>query len=385
MSKAGVAAARSPDAVVLAADTVVAVGRRLLEKAADEAEAARFLKLLSGRNHRVFTGVAVTAAGTAENYITVQAYPGEKAVIDAKTVSEIKENRYDSAKDTLTLTVAQAQAVDRISQHWGKTFKEGEMRYGFLPGTVPSDQERLQISRFFFWTAWVASTPRTADAATYTNNWPPDRSIGNVPIPEVYFWSIGGLLVFLVSLGLFIFWVHHYGLWYGPAKGASLAAILIDMPLTPSQFKAAKFFLVVVLLLLLQTSFGGLLAHYTVNPASFWFPIVAQIIPYSLVKSWHLQLAIFWIATSWVASAIYLALIIGGFAEGTLAPGQQFFVRRTPPPADRGQPVKTPWIHVHTAGWIRITSIEGDHARASVTYASASGYAASTASPGTST
>ena len=58
-AKARVVAARSPDAVVLAADTVVAVGRRLLEKPADEAEATRFLTLLSGRNHRVFTGVAV--------------------------------------------------------------------------------------------------------------------------------------------------------------------------------------------------------------------------------------------------------------------------------------------------------------------------------------
>ncbi len=58
-TKAGVVAARSPGAVVLAADTVVCVGRRLLEKPADEAEAAKFLTLLSGRNHRVFTGVAV--------------------------------------------------------------------------------------------------------------------------------------------------------------------------------------------------------------------------------------------------------------------------------------------------------------------------------------
>ena len=58
-TKAQAVAARSPGSVVLAADTVVAVGRRLLEKAADEAEAAKFLKLLSGRNHRVFTGVAV--------------------------------------------------------------------------------------------------------------------------------------------------------------------------------------------------------------------------------------------------------------------------------------------------------------------------------------
>jgi len=62
-TKAEVVAARAPDAVVLAADTVVAVGRRLLEKPADEAEAARFLTLLSGRNHRVFTGVAVVAGG----------------------------------------------------------------------------------------------------------------------------------------------------------------------------------------------------------------------------------------------------------------------------------------------------------------------------------
>ena len=61
--KARVVSELCPDAVVLAADTVVAVGRRLLEKAADEAEAVRFLKLLSGRNHRVFTGVAVVAGG----------------------------------------------------------------------------------------------------------------------------------------------------------------------------------------------------------------------------------------------------------------------------------------------------------------------------------
>jgi len=48
-----------PDDVVLAADTVVAVGRRMLGKPADAAEAARFLALLSGRRHRVITGVAV--------------------------------------------------------------------------------------------------------------------------------------------------------------------------------------------------------------------------------------------------------------------------------------------------------------------------------------
>lgn len=69
VTKAEAVAARSPDAVVLAADTVVSVGRRFLEKAADEAEAVRFLKLLSGRGHRVYTGVAVASDGTVRKRV----------------------------------------------------------------------------------------------------------------------------------------------------------------------------------------------------------------------------------------------------------------------------------------------------------------------------
>jgi len=62
-AKAAASALRSPDAFVLAADTVVAVGRRLLGKPDDAAAAARMLALLSGRAHRVLTAVAVSAPG----------------------------------------------------------------------------------------------------------------------------------------------------------------------------------------------------------------------------------------------------------------------------------------------------------------------------------
>jgi septum formation protein len=68
-TKAQAVAARAPDAVVLAADTVVAVGRRLLEKPADPVEAEKFLRLLSGRNHRVFTGVAVACGETVRHRV----------------------------------------------------------------------------------------------------------------------------------------------------------------------------------------------------------------------------------------------------------------------------------------------------------------------------
>lgn len=236
----------------------------------------------------------------------------QRKYLDLVAIDEIRTNRYDAARDTLTLTPAQAAALESIQSFWERTFREGEKRYGFLPNTVPTPEERLQISRFFFWTAWVASTNRPEADYSYTNNWPADRSVGNVPAPGVYIWTVGGIIGLLIVLGIFVFCVHYYGLWYGPTKGVPLAEKLVDMPLTPSQFKAAKFFLVVALLFLIQTNFGGLLAHYTIHPASFYFDFVAKLIPYSWAKSWHLQLAIFWIATTWVGTAIYLAPIIGG-------------------------------------------------------------------------
>ena len=61
LEKLRAVAARHPGAFVLAADTVVAVGRRILPKPADAAEARRCLRLLSGRSHRVLGAVAVSA------------------------------------------------------------------------------------------------------------------------------------------------------------------------------------------------------------------------------------------------------------------------------------------------------------------------------------
>ena len=57
--KAEAVAAKEPDALVLGADTVVAVGRRILPKVEDEATLRACMRLLSGRRHRVLTGIAL--------------------------------------------------------------------------------------------------------------------------------------------------------------------------------------------------------------------------------------------------------------------------------------------------------------------------------------
>lgn len=236
----------------------------------------------------------------------------ERNLLGVEIERQFKTHRYEEASDRLTLTDAQARALKSIDTFWDETFRAGDDRYGLLPMTIKRPQERRDISRFFIWTAWVAAVNRPGSDATYTNNWPPDRLVGNEPSAATYIWSIAGVLSLFVVLGLFVYFVHYYRLWYGKPAGVPLGQKLLDLPLTSSQAKAAKFFVVVILLFLLQTCFGGLLAHYTVHPSNFYLSAVADIIPYSWAKSWHLQLAIFWIATTWVASAIYLGPIIGG-------------------------------------------------------------------------
>jgi septum formation protein len=63
-AKAQAIASSTPNAVILAADTAVACGRRILPKAQTQAQARECLKLLSGRRHRVYTAVAVYGGGT---------------------------------------------------------------------------------------------------------------------------------------------------------------------------------------------------------------------------------------------------------------------------------------------------------------------------------
>ncbi len=69
--KLGVVAARHADSFVVTADTVVALGRRVLGKPADAGEARRGLQALSGRRHRVLTAVAVGEPGGARRVVRV--------------------------------------------------------------------------------------------------------------------------------------------------------------------------------------------------------------------------------------------------------------------------------------------------------------------------
>ncbi len=232
-------------------------------------------------------------------------------------IAELRTNRYDAASGILKLTPAQADALKKNRAYWNGVFEKGQKKYGFLKETVPTAEQRENLADFFFWTAWAAGTERLGKNGeqlgyTYTNNWPPDRSVGNSASTEAFVYSILSILALFAVLGIVVYVTHRYEFFYGDAKAVEASYRLLEIPITPSQRASAKFFLVAGLLFLLQIFNGGLLAHYTVHPGSFFVELIGKTYAFSWAKSWHLQLAILWIATSWLGTAIYLAPLVAG-------------------------------------------------------------------------
>lgn len=237
-----------------------------------------------------------------------------KGAVDAVVIEQIKTNRYDSAKDTLTVSPLQEHALLENRKFYSGLFTYGNKKGPIRAGTIKSPVEIRNLADFFFWTAWCAGTIRPGDNHTYTNNWPHDPEVGNTVSGKSLVWSAISLVAFGVCLGLIIYLFHRYEFNRGsrpfkPEPAQALAAGSIS----PSQKKVVKFFLVVAALFFLQVNVGGLMAHYTVNPSSFYgLDSIAEFIPYNWVKTWHLQLAIFWIAVSWIGMTLFVAPRVGG-------------------------------------------------------------------------
>jgi nitric oxide reductase subunit B len=175
-----------------------------------------------------------------------------------------------------------------------------------------SDPEKArQMSSFFWWTSWVASTNRPGQDVTYTQNWPHETLVGNTPTGGAVVWSVISFVLLLAGIGGMV--------WYFASQDRTpqLTEVPTKDPLlgfhpTPSQRATTKYFFVVAALLVVQIGLGAIAAHYGVEGSAFYGLPLAGILPYSVARTWHTQLGLFWIATSWLATGLYVVPAISG-------------------------------------------------------------------------
>src|SRR5665213_3060791 len=243
-----------------------------------------------------------------------------QAAVHAETAVSMKANRYDAGSATLALTAPQAAAFGQQLPYWTDYFRHPTRNGGLKPDLITDPTELRQFTAFVTWAAWASVAARPGKEYSYTNNFPYDPSVGNVATPGALLWSALSLVVLLAGIAavLLAFGRFDYLGWI--TRGHHVHPQLLPGQASRGQRALVKFFVVVAILFLLQTLVGAAVAHYRADPRSFYGFELERIFPSNLMRTWHLQTAIFWIATAYVAAALFLGRSLRSDEPRWLAP-----------------------------------------------------------------
>ena len=255
----------------------------------------------------------------------------QQAALRARLKQVMRTNTYDAATGTITLPDDRALALSNVAAHYESLFGNDPATatlreaYAMKNDTVPDASHRRALTAFFWWTAWAAGTERPLEPGdamvpsktgvvgkqvTYTNNWPSEPLIDNTPAPAMWVWSSFSVLFLIAGIGLLGWWharqAHEEPLQL-PASDP-LAAIRI----TPSMRATAKYFWVVLALFVVQILLGAITAHYQVEGQQAYGFALSDVLPYSITRTWHTQLAVLWIAVAWLGTGLYIAPAMSG-------------------------------------------------------------------------
>lgn len=244
----------------------------------------------------------------------------EKAALRERLQMALRTNTYDPKSGDIVVSTARAGAIRETAAHYealfGKDASLDSLRnaYAIPPDSVPDATRRKQMTAFFFWASWACVTERGGgDPVSYTNNWPPDKLVANEATPPIVIWSIVSFVVLLAGIGALA--------WYFAARKHTDDPPpsvlpgrdpLLALDATPSMRATVKFFAVAAALFVVQVGLGALSAHYGVEGNGFYGIPLAKYLPYAVTRTWHIQVGIFWIATAWLGTGLFVAPAVGG-------------------------------------------------------------------------
>ncbi|TAN90055.1 MAG: nitric-oxide reductase large subunit [Phormidium sp. SL48-SHIP] len=228
----------------------------------------------------------------------------EQAQLQVQVEEDFKTNRYDGETETLTLTAAQTQGLSQVFDYYHRLLSQGSVTHSIPSGWFTDEDQLHNVTAFFTWTAWAAAANRPNAPFSYTANFPHDDLIGNQAPPQFLIWSIVSVIVLIAAIALFLF-------IYLTQEDPEEVQIVTERPniriATPSQKVTTLFFGVAMTLFLVQILMGMVTAHYAVEGDGFYGVPLQDYLPYAASRTWHLQIAVFWIATCWLAAGLYFA------------------------------------------------------------------------------
>ncbi|MDX2044402.1 MAG: nitric-oxide reductase large subunit [Acidobacteriota bacterium] len=235
----------------------------------------------------------------------------QQAVLRQRLQDTVRKNNYNPQTGNITIEPIRAEAFEDNLKHYSDVFTNGNKAYAIQRNAQPDPAKLRQLTSFFFWTSWASVTNRPNQTISYTSNFPSEPLVANTPTSSAIVWTGVSVIMLLAGIGAMIWLLA--GRKREEDHDVPNSDPLIGATLTPSQKATVKYFLVVSLLFLLQIFMGILTAHYGVEGGGFYgFPL-ADYLPYVVTRTWHTQLGIFWIATAWLASGLFIGPVICGY------------------------------------------------------------------------
>ena len=235
---------------------------------------------------------------------------GERqAQLSGRLAESLRANTYDPQKRTITMDPLRAEAFQANAAHYAEIFSQGKTDYAIPAGAVTDENRLRQLAAFFFWSSWAASTNRPGQQVSYTNNWPYEPLVANRPTGEAVVWTGVSIIMLLAGISAMAWW---YAARRSEAEESPPPEIdpLERWSASPSQRATIKYFWVVSALILLQMLLGVVTAHYGVEGDAFYgFPL-SKWLPYSVARTWHVQIGLFWIATAWLAAGLFIGPLV---------------------------------------------------------------------------
>ena len=231
----------------------------------------------------------------------------------AATKKMLRTNRYDPSTGTLVWTDEQVKAYNDAVGHYTKMFGPDAHSHGLKPDLITDPVQVKQVTAFFGWTAWGSSAQRPGHDYSYTNNWPPESLVGNAPTGDLMIWSVLSLIVLIGGTGVMFAiygrWSQKIG-WHSEEAPALSFRQPEEIGLTKSQRVVAWYVFTIAALFLVQTLLGALAEHYRADVLSFFGLDLGRLLPFSLARTWHVQLSLFWTAIGLLAAGLFLTPFI---------------------------------------------------------------------------
>jgi len=267
-------------------------------------EATRLLERWAGAEHgRPFDQLDAAAQGS----------------LSARLRSALRSNSYDPQSRDLVISSDRAEAIAATGTHYAALFGDDpaceELRksYAIPPHAIRDADRQNALNGFFFWASWSCVTQRPGSDVTYTSNWPPDPLVGNRPTGPIVLWSIISFVLLLGGIAGLAWYFAVQRRKEEPDHPLPDSDPLLALRPTPSMRATLKYFWIVAALLVVQVGLGVLTAHYGVEGDGFYgFPL-SKWLPYAVTRTWHIQLGIFWIATAWLATGLFVAPAVSGY------------------------------------------------------------------------